>query len=147
MRYVAAPMHHAVVSRTGSGTDFGMNHKRAIPTAAPKYTRGPMLRSNARLKSGCTMGGAGRGLAMWWCPLRKDTGFRQSADALATRQFGRFTVRYRCAVSRLTLVRQVLSNLRPQLSPGQGEDQRKKDLALINGEMDALNKVRTAIKC
>jgi hypothetical protein len=38
-------------------------------------------------------------------------------------------------------------DLRPQISPGQGEEQRKKDLALISGEMDALNRVRTAKKC
>ncbi len=38
-------------------------------------------------------------------------------------------------------------DLRPQLAPGQGEDQRKKDFALISGEMDALNRVRTSKKC
>ena len=38
-------------------------------------------------------------------------------------------------------------DLRPKLSPGQGEEQRKKDLALIGGEMDALNRVRAAKKC
>jgi hypothetical protein len=38
-------------------------------------------------------------------------------------------------------------DLRPQLSPGQGEEQRKKDLALISGEMDALNRVRAAQNC
>jgi hypothetical protein len=36
-------------------------------------------------------------------------------------------------------------DLRPQLSPG--EEQRKKDFAFISGEMDALNRVRTAKKC
>ena len=38
-------------------------------------------------------------------------------------------------------------DLRPQLSPGQGEEQRKKDVALISGELDALNRVRTNKKC
>jgi hypothetical protein len=38
-------------------------------------------------------------------------------------------------------------DLRPQISPGQGEEQREKDVALISGEMDALNRVRTAKKC
>lgn len=38
-------------------------------------------------------------------------------------------------------------DLRPQISPGQGEEQRKKDVALISGEMDALNRVRNAKKC
>jgi hypothetical protein len=35
-------------------------------------------------------------------------------------------------------------DLRPQLS---GEEQRKKDFAFISGEMDVLNRVRTAKKC
>jgi hypothetical protein len=38
-------------------------------------------------------------------------------------------------------------DLRPQISPGQGEEQRKKDVALISGEMDALNRVRNAKNC
>ena len=38
-------------------------------------------------------------------------------------------------------------DVRPQLSPGQKEEQREKDFALISGEMDALNRVRTAKKC
>ena len=38
-------------------------------------------------------------------------------------------------------------DLRPQLAPGQAEEQRKKDFALISGEMDALNRVRAAKKC
>ena len=38
-------------------------------------------------------------------------------------------------------------DLRPTISPGQGEEQRKKDLALIAGEMDALNRVRAVKKC
>jgi len=36
-------------------------------------------------------------------------------------------------------------DLRPQMTPG--EDLRKKDFAYISGEMDALNRVRTAKKC
>ena len=36
-------------------------------------------------------------------------------------------------------------DLRPQLTPG--EDLRKKDFAYISGEMDAVNRVRTAKKC
>jgi hypothetical protein len=36
-------------------------------------------------------------------------------------------------------------DLRPQPTPG--EEQRKKDFAYISGEMDALNRVRTAKKC
>ncbi|HUJ38585.1 MAG TPA: hypothetical protein VLW88_13010 [Hyphomicrobium sp.] len=38
-------------------------------------------------------------------------------------------------------------DLRPRLTPGQSEEQRKRDLALISGEMDALNRVRSAKKC
>jgi hypothetical protein len=38
-------------------------------------------------------------------------------------------------------------DLRPQLAPGQGEEQRKKDVALISGEMDAVNRLRAAKKC
>jgi len=38
-------------------------------------------------------------------------------------------------------------DLRPKLAPGQGEEQRKKDVALISGEMDAVNRMRTAKKC
>jgi hypothetical protein len=36
-------------------------------------------------------------------------------------------------------------DLRPQLTPG--EELRKRDFAYISGEMDALNRVRTAKKC
>ena len=38
-------------------------------------------------------------------------------------------------------------DLRPRLAPGQGEEQRKKDVALISGEMDAVNRLRAAKKC
>jgi hypothetical protein len=38
-------------------------------------------------------------------------------------------------------------DLRPRLAAGQSEEQRKKDLALVSGEMDALNRVRAAKKC
>jgi len=38
-------------------------------------------------------------------------------------------------------------DLRPKMLVPQGEEQRKKDLALIGGQMDALNRVRTTKKC
>ena len=38
-------------------------------------------------------------------------------------------------------------DLRPQISAGQSEEQRRKDVALVSGEMDALNRVRSAKKC
>ncbi len=38
-------------------------------------------------------------------------------------------------------------DLRPKMVVPQGEEQRKKDMALISGEMDALNQVRAARKC
>jgi hypothetical protein len=38
-------------------------------------------------------------------------------------------------------------DLRPRLAPGQGEEQRKKDVALISGEMDAVNRLRAGKKC
>jgi hypothetical protein len=38
-------------------------------------------------------------------------------------------------------------DLRPKMVVPQGEEQRKKDLALIGGEMDALNRVRATKKC
>ena len=38
-------------------------------------------------------------------------------------------------------------DLRPKVAPGQGEEQRKKDVALISGEMDAVNRMRAVKKC
>jgi hypothetical protein len=38
-------------------------------------------------------------------------------------------------------------DLRPKLAPGQGEEQRKKDIALISREMDAVNRMRATKKC
>ena len=38
-------------------------------------------------------------------------------------------------------------DLRPKVAPEQGEEQRKKDVALISGEMDAVNRMRAAKKC
>jgi len=38
-------------------------------------------------------------------------------------------------------------DLRPQIFPPQGEEQREKDVALVGGEINALDRVQNAKKC